>query len=210
MSKSKGNVISALDVLSQYGDNAVRFYFFKDGPLERDEVFNANRLVDNYNAHLVNEFSNSIRRVSTTQFLPPPNTPFILSPPKTQREVDFIASFNSKAATVYRGTMKGSLQTIIGMIQMTNQYLNGSEFWNVKDKQEQYKVIGTASEALRVISILLYPVIPSYAEHLLKYFKVKDARLDQCKIEESKSIEIKYDHSVKDKLFIRKLQYNNN
>eukprot|EP00826_Nyctotherus_ovalis_P035865 TRINITY_DN3118_c0_g2_i2.p1 TRINITY_DN3118_c0_g2~~TRINITY_DN3118_c0_g2_i2.p1 ORF type:complete len:213 (-),score=60.24 TRINITY_DN3118_c0_g2_i2:122-760(-) len=212
MSKSKGNVISALDILDQYGDNAVRFHFLKDGPLERDEVFSASQLVDNHNAHLVNEFSNSVYRVSNSRFLPPPGTPFTLPALKTKREADFITSFNSKAETVYKTTMKGSLQTVIGLIQQTNQYLNASEFWTAKNKQEQHTIIATASEALRVISVLLYPVVPSYSELLLKYFRVqeKDRVLDKCRIEAGRSVEIRYDWSVRDKLFMRKLRCGDN
>ena len=40
MSKAKGNVISAMETLNKYGENAVRFYFLKVGPIEKDEIFN--------------------------------------------------------------------------------------------------------------------------------------------------------------------------
>eukprot|EP00826_Nyctotherus_ovalis_P035866 TRINITY_DN3118_c0_g2_i4.p1 TRINITY_DN3118_c0_g2~~TRINITY_DN3118_c0_g2_i4.p1 ORF type:complete len:109 (-),score=33.21 TRINITY_DN3118_c0_g2_i4:122-448(-) len=108
--------------------------------------------------------------------------------------------------------MKGSLQTVIGLIQQTNQYLNASEFWTAKNKQEQHTIIATASEALRVISVLLYPVVPSYSELLLKYFRVqeKDRVLDKCRIEAGRSVEIRYDWSVRDKLFMRKLRCGDN
>ena len=98
MSKSKGNVISAMDTLNKYGENAVRFYFLKEGPIEKDEIFNPMQLVDNYNAHVVNEYANSLRRVSDMKFLPPPESPFVLSPPKNEREIEFITKFNSKAS----------------------------------------------------------------------------------------------------------------
>ena len=101
MSKSKGNIIPALKILEKYGNDAVRFYFLKDGPLDRDELFNPNQLVDNYNAHLVNEFTNSIRRVSSPQFLPPPGTPLVLSPANNKRDKDFIVNFNIKVCSFY-------------------------------------------------------------------------------------------------------------
>ncbi len=97
MSKSKGNVIGALETLEKYNDNAIRFYFLKDGPLDRDECFNAMQLVDSYNAHLVNEFANAVRRVSSPRFLPTGGQPLVLSKPITVREREFITKFNAKA-----------------------------------------------------------------------------------------------------------------
>ena len=97
MSKSKGNVISAIETLNKYNDTAVRFYFLRDGPLERDEHFNSTQLVDSYNAHIVNEFANSLRRVSSLRFLPSSQKDFVIPAPSKSREKEFIASFNKKA-----------------------------------------------------------------------------------------------------------------
>ena len=55
MSKSKGNVIPAIETLNKYGENSIRFYFLKEGPYDRDETFKSLQLVNNYNAHVVNE-----------------------------------------------------------------------------------------------------------------------------------------------------------
>eukprot|EP00826_Nyctotherus_ovalis_P051439 TRINITY_DN6426_c0_g2_i2.p4 TRINITY_DN6426_c0_g2~~TRINITY_DN6426_c0_g2_i2.p4 ORF type:complete len:105 (+),score=19.16 TRINITY_DN6426_c0_g2_i2:998-1312(+) len=99
MSKSKGNVISAAETLAHYGADPVRFYFLKDGPIEKDETFNGMQLVDIFNAHIVNEFANSVRRVSSPMFLPPAESPFILPAAVHKRERDFIHTFNSKAST---------------------------------------------------------------------------------------------------------------
>ncbi len=65
MSKSKGNVISALDTLDRYGDNAVRFYFLKEGPAGRDEAFSRMKLVDNFNAHVINDFGTPSKKLTS-------------------------------------------------------------------------------------------------------------------------------------------------
>ena len=91
---------------------------------------------------------------------------------------------------------------------MTNQYLNVSKFWKTTNKNEQYAVIGTASEALRVISILLYPIIPRYSEIVMKYFKMdnKERSLERCKIENKKEVVLNYDQNIRNDLFIRRIK----
>ncbi len=105
--------------------------------------------------------------------------------------------------------VKQNIMGVIGLVQLTNQYLNASEFWKQKNKQDQYQIIGTASQALRVISILMYPIIPQYAQTLLRYFKVNEAerRLENCKITAEKEVVVKYDPEVRGELFIRKLKH---
>lgn len=61
MSKSIGNVIPALDILEKFDDNAVRLYFLKEGPYDRDEVFNEDNLISIFNSHAVNEYGNILK-----------------------------------------------------------------------------------------------------------------------------------------------------
>ena len=56
MSKSIGNVISALDLLDKFGGDAVRLHFLKEGPFARDESFLEDQLLHSFNAHAVNEY----------------------------------------------------------------------------------------------------------------------------------------------------------
>ena len=112
--------------------------------------------------------------------------------------------------TVYKENINSSkiaVSSVVALIQLTNQYLNSSKFWKLQSKQEQHGAIGLACEALRVISILLYPIIPRYSETLMGYFRVPQAErnLDYCKI--SSNTIVKYDPSITPNLFVKKLKH---
>ncbi len=56
MSKSRGNVISAEEILKKFGENAMRLYLLKEGPYDRDESFVDQKISSIFNAHAVNEY----------------------------------------------------------------------------------------------------------------------------------------------------------
>ncbi len=108
MSKSKGNVVPALSTLQMYGEDAVRFYFLKEGPQDRDESFHPRLLVELHNAHIVNELgnptkrhdvANSLNRVSSPNFLPS-EAVFRINAPSSPRDREFVSAFNKKAGTL--------------------------------------------------------------------------------------------------------------
>ncbi len=100
------------------------------------------------------------------------------------------------------------MEAVVGLMQMTNQYLNASAFWKSSERKDQHRVVGTAAEALRVMSILLYPIIPRYSETVMRYFKVRpeERRLERCKIKADAVV--RYDPKATDTLFIKKLKHN--
>lgn len=65
MSKSLGNVIDPLEVLAEYGVDAVRWYLLKEVPTTDDADFTKDRLNEVYQADLANDLGNLVSRVWT-------------------------------------------------------------------------------------------------------------------------------------------------
>lgn len=65
MSKSLGNVISPVDLVKQYGIDAVRYYLLREIPAADDGDFSHNRMKELYNADLANELGNLVSRTTT-------------------------------------------------------------------------------------------------------------------------------------------------
>jgi len=105
--------------------------------------------------------------------------------------------------------IKNSISTILSLIHLVNQYINNSEFWKKQNRDEQLQIIGIAAESLKILSILLYPIIPKYSETLFKYFGLskKDVVLENCKLKFDNDTILKYKREFKNELFIRKLKH---
>jgi len=63
MSKSLGNVISPLDIVKEYGTDALRFFLLKEVSPFEDSPFTIERFKESYNAHLANGLGNLVSRV---------------------------------------------------------------------------------------------------------------------------------------------------
>ncbi len=64
MSKSLGNVIDPIELISEFGTDAVRYYFMKDLSIEKDSIFDKDLLISCYNSDLANNYGNIVSRVS--------------------------------------------------------------------------------------------------------------------------------------------------
>ena len=62
MSKSKGNVIYADDLVNEYGVDAVRYYFLHEIPFASDGLFTKELLVERINGDLANILGNLVQR----------------------------------------------------------------------------------------------------------------------------------------------------
>ena len=60
MSKSKGNIIYADDLVEKYGVDAVRFYLLHEMPFAHDGSFNLSLLEESINTNLSNTLGNLV------------------------------------------------------------------------------------------------------------------------------------------------------
>ncbi len=62
ISKSLGNAIDPVELVDEYGADAVRYYILRDIPFGNDGDFSHQRLLDRYNADLANGLGNLVSR----------------------------------------------------------------------------------------------------------------------------------------------------
>ena len=63
MSKSLGNVIAPMDIISEYGIDALRYFLVNEIQPFEDSPFTIERFKESYNAHLANGLGNLVSRV---------------------------------------------------------------------------------------------------------------------------------------------------
>ena len=65
ISKSLGNAIEPMDIVTQFSADAFRYYFLRECPFPGDGEFSWQRFTDSYNAGLANNLGNLYSRVAT-------------------------------------------------------------------------------------------------------------------------------------------------
>jgi methionyl-tRNA synthetase len=167
ISKSKGNAVDPLSLLDTYGVDAFRYFLLADMSLGQDAVFSRERLVTRYNSDLANNLGNLANRIikligSSCKGIIPGTSVDNTIDKKLKAEVIEIAG--AVEHDVYGLRIDNAISDIMKGCSLVNQYLENTEPWKLRknelEKERLQEVLGNSVEALRIVSGLLYPVIP--------------------------------------------------
>lgn len=181
MSKSKGNVIYADDLVNEYGVDAVRYYFLHEIPFASDGLFTKELLVERINGDLANILGNLVQR---TISMGKKYFDGKVTNKKIYDSVDeeFINNINSLYDNVCKKMdnlqVSDSLTEIFNLLRASNKYIDVTTPWTLakdeasKDRLET--VLYNLLEAIRVSAVLLNPFLTETSEKIFK-------QLNNCK-----------------------------
>lgn len=173
MSKSLGNVIKPLDLATVYGADAFRYFLLRDMTLGRDADFSQEGLVLRYEADLANDLGNLLHRIINMierycdGHMPEPQATLVHSTIMRER---CQAMIRRVLAQVEQLRLNEALANIMDCVKKINGYLEQTAPWSLaKQKGHQQAVdtvLYTAAEALRLTSMVLWPVLPEKMSEL--------------------------------------------
>ncbi len=171
MSKSLGNIVRPLDLASQYGLDAFRYFLLRDMVFGLDSDFSEEALVRRLNAELANDFGNLVSRSMTMAVN---YFEGLLPAPGTLEEADIsLKDAALKVIEDYKDMMKEfafhkALITVWELIGRANKYIDTMKPWEMakSNRDRLGTVLNTITEAIRIVSVLLWPVMPQTAEKI--------------------------------------------
>lgn len=173
MSKSRGNIVRAETVLDVLGGDALRYFLLREIVFGQDGSFSFDALVQRYNADLANDLGNlSSRTLSMIGRYFREQIPYP-SPKASRSAIDdaiahlateVIASTNEFFSNYQ---FSRALESVWSLVSGVNKYIVENEPWQLGEHKDEASlarlatVLYTSAEALRIITALLHPVVPT-------------------------------------------------
>lgn len=173
MSKSLGNVVNPLDLIEQYGVDALRYYLMREMILGQDANFTLESFIKCYNSDLANDFGNLLNRVSGLinklfDGCVPPEGKAAKEELEIQKTSVSLSSKIEDHVNQYR--VQQAIEEAIQLIRRVNKYLEAQAPWKLAktDLPAARRVLYTATEALRISALFLIPIMPTKARKVLE------------------------------------------
>ncbi len=186
MSKSKGNVIYADDLVRIFGLDAVRYYLLREMPFENDGIISYELLIDRINSDLANTLGNLVNRTISMS-----NKYFdgIVEDKKVNESVDEelkayilerIKLSNKKMDNYYAAE---SLAEIMNVFKRLNKYIDETMPWALaKDESKKDRlstVLYNLIEGINIGATLIKPYMPDTADTIFELINSKIRRYDE-------------------------------
>ena len=175
MSKSKGNVIYADELVEEFGVDAVRYYLLHEIPFSSDGNITRELLIERINGDLANVLGNLVQRTITmgNKYFAGKVSNKKVSTDYDANFIDLINSLDEKIEEkMDKLEVSSSIDEIFNVLRASNKYIDETTPWilakddSKKDMLET--VIYNLLESIRVCAVLLKPYLPNTSNEILK------------------------------------------
>jgi methionyl-tRNA synthetase len=191
MSKSLGNVIDPNEVVDTYGADAFRYFVLREVPFGLDGDFSTETFVTRFNTELANDLGNLLSRVLTMvgKYFDG-RIPAAGAEEQNDRELRETALALPAAIDADLAVLAFNkyLQDVWQLVTRANRYVEENAPWTLAKKNDLSRlasVLYNLAEALRLIALYLYPVIPGTAQKIWNAFGI-DSRLTASRMEQDR------------------------
>ena len=187
MSKSKGNVIYADDLVDFFGVDAVRYYVLHEMPFDNDGNITWELVTERTNAELANTLGNLVNRTISMS-----NKYFggIVADKKVTGEMDedlkavVTGTYKRVSAKMDELRVADAITEIFALFKRCNKYIDETEPWVLaKDEANMDRlstVLYNLVESIATGASLLEPFMPSTAEKIVQQLNTSVRSFEDC------------------------------
>ena len=185
MSKSKGNMIYADDLVELFGVDAVRYFVLHEMPFAADGVMTYELIIERINSELANILGNLVNRTVAMN-----NKYFggVIQPANTPEAIDedlkavALAMPGKVEAKMNELKVADAIDEIFALLRRANKYIDETAPWILAKSEETKPRLGTVLynllEAIRFAAIALKPFLPDTADRILAQVNVENGGLE--------------------------------
>ncbi|MEE3488097.1 MAG: methionine--tRNA ligase [Bulleidia sp.] len=185
MSKSKGNVIYADDLVNLFGQDAVRYIMLHEMPFDQDGHVTYELMIERINAALANNLGNLVNRTISMQNkyfngkVANPNESEPVDDELKQLAVETVKKVDTDMDNL---RVADSLTDIFLLLDRANKYIDETTPWTLAKDPDRISRLATVLynllETIRISAVLLSPYLPVTSEKILNQINTQKRTYD--------------------------------
>ncbi len=187
MSKSKGNVIYADDLVDFFGVDAVRYYVLHEMPFDNDGNITWELVTERTNADLANTLGNLVNRtisMSNKYFDGVVADKNAAEPVDDDLKAVVTGTFQKVSAKMEELRVADAITEIFALFKRCNKYIDETEPWVLAKEESKRDRLSTVLynlvESICIGASLLEPFMPETAEKIAKQLNTSLRNFEDC------------------------------
>ena len=187
MSKSKGNVIYADDLIRLFGLDATRYFVLHEMPYENDGIITWDLVIERFNSDLANVLGNLVNRTISMS-----NKYFdgvVRATGATEAVDDDLKAVVTSTIAKTQEKMKSlrvadCISEVFALFRRCNKYIDETEPWVLAKDEAKHdrlaEVLYNLVESITIGASVLYPFLPETAEKIVEQLNTTLRDFEDC------------------------------